>query len=288
MSISVRHGIKRIVFPILHRAVQPYIAGPELHHALTAARRLATHNRASTIAFWDETGAVPADVLNAYMDAAQALQTETLDCYLSVKAPSVQYSPGALLRLIDQCKYTNTRLHFDSLGIESASPTRDLIESLLPHYPNISCTLPGRWMRSVKDADWVVERGMKVRVVKGQWADPAAPELDLAHGFLEVIERLAGRASFVAVATHNPETAEPALQKLLKAGTPCELELLYGFPESAVLKIAAKLKVRTRVYVPFGYGWLPYSLSQARKNPRILWWVLKDAIRKRPEIDIVA
>jgi proline dehydrogenase len=280
---SVRHGLKRIVFPILHRAARSYIAGPELSDALLAARGLAAHNRASTIAFWDETGAVPDDVFNAYLSAVQALKTETLDCYISVKAPSVQYSLGALLQLIDKCKCVKTRLHFDSLGIESASPTRELIEGLLPHYPNVSCTLPGRWVRSVSDAEWVVERGMSVRVVKGQWADPAAPELDPAHGFLAVIERLAGRASFVAVATHNPEIAEPALKRLLKAGTPCELELLYGLPENAVLKVAAKLGVRTRVYVPYGYGWLPYSLSQARKNPRILWWILKDAMRKRPD-----
>lgn len=279
MSPSVHYGIKRIVFPILHRAARSYIAGPELKDALALARRLSVQNRASTIAFWDETGAEPDDVANAYSRAAQALQTETLDCYISIKAPSVQYSPGALLQLIETCKCKNTRVHFDALRADSASPTRELIERLLPHYANVSCTLPGRWMRSLEDAEWVVERGISVRVVKGQWADPSAPDVDPGKGFLAVIERLAGRAAFVAVATHNPTIAEPALQELLKAGTRCELELLYGLPQNAIAKIATKMGVRTRVYVPYGYGWLPYSLSQARKNPRILWWMLKDAMR---------
>src|SRR2546430_13669470 len=28
--------------------------------------------------------------------------------------------------------------------------------------------------------------------------------------------------------------------------------------------------------LPYGHAWLPYGLSQARRNPRILWWTMKD------------
>ena len=176
--------------------------------------------------------------------------------------------------------------HFDSLGMDSAEPTRALVEELLPRYSNLSFTLPGRWARSLQDAEWAVSRGLGVRVVKGQWEDPSMPKRDPHKGFLEVIERLAGGARSVAVATHNPTLAVPALERLMKAGTPCELELLFGLPSKAVRRIAIAMGVSTRVYVPYGYGWLPYSLSQARKNPRILWWMLKDAMLRRPEAAI--
>jgi proline dehydrogenase len=264
----------------VRRAARSYIAGPELNDALAMAHTLATYGTASTIAFWDEAGAAPGDVINAYRALLQALQTEALDCYLSVKAPSLLYSPDAFLRIIDLCKSRKTRLHFDSLGLDSVDPTQTLIDGLLSHYANISCTLPGRWQRSLVDADWAVDHGIGVRVVKGQWADPATPSLDPHKGFLAVIERLAGRAPFVSVATHNPTLAKPALEMLLKAGTPCELEMLFGLPTNASLRIAASMGVRARVYVPYGYGWLPYSLSQLRQNPKILWWMLKDAMLK--------
>lgn len=283
MNHSLRHRIGRLVLPVMRRAARSYIAGPELRDALAMARALNAQGRGSTIAFWDEDGAEARDVLNACLESAAALGSETLDCYLSVKPPSVQYSAEALLRVIDKCKRSKTRLHFDSQGIDSAEPTRALLESLLPHYANISFTLPGRWGRSLEDAEWAVNRGVGVRVVKGQWADPAMPERDPHRGFLEVIGRLAGGTSPVAVATHNPDLAAPALERLVKAGTPCELELLFGLPSKAVMKIAGAMGVRTRVYVPYGYGWLPYSLAQARKNPRILWWMLKDAMLRNPE-----
>jgi proline dehydrogenase len=286
LNHSLRQRIARIVLPVMRRAARSYIAGPELGDALAMARTLGARDMASTIAFWDEDGAAPDDVLNACLKSAQALGSEELDCYLSVKAPSLQYSAAALLQLIDQCECRKTRLHFDALGVDSVDPTRTLLEALLPRYANISFTLPGRWARSLEDANWAVQRGVGVRVVKGQWPDPAMPQRDPHKGFLEVIERLAGGARSVAVATHNPTLAAPALQRLMKAGTPCELELLFGLPSKAVLRIAAAMGVRTRVYVPYGYGWLPYSLSQARKNPRIFWWMLKDAMLRKPEAAI--
>ncbi len=286
MNYSIRERIVRIVLPVMRRAARSYIAGPELGDALAMARALRARGTASTIAFWDEDGAAPGDVLNACLESARALGAEGLDCYLSVKAPSVQYSAEALQQVIDICECNKTRLHFDALGFDSADPTRTLLAALLPRYANISFTLPGRWARSVEDADWAVKHGIGVRVVKGQWADPGMPERDPHKGFLEVIERLAGGTRSVAVGTHNPTLAAPALERLMKAGTPCELELLFGLPSKAVLNIAAAMGVRTRVYVPYGYGWLPYSLSQARKNPRIFWWMLKDAMLRKPQAAI--
>ena len=61
-----------------------------------------------------------------------------------------------------------------------------------------------------------------------------------------MIDRLAGRAPLVAVATHDPCLARAA-------------------------------RVPARIYVPYGAAWVPYCLSQVRQNPRLLWWALRDA-----------
>jgi len=93
---------------------------------------------------------------------------------------------------------------------------------------------------------------------------------------LRVVDRLAGRGCRVAVATHDHALAGQALARLRDAGTPCELELLYGLPARQSLQAARAAGVPVRVYVPYGHAWLPYGLSQARRNPRILWWTMKD------------
>jgi proline dehydrogenase len=121
---------------------------------------------------------------------------------------------------------------------------------------------------------------LRVRVVKGQWEDSRQP-LEPRRGFMSVIERLAGRAAHVAVATHEARLAHEALTRLAASGTPAELELLYGLPLGAVMNVANRLRVPVRLYVPYGHAWLPYALANARRNPRVLLWLLEDAMRGR-------
>ena len=122
--------------------------------------------------------------------------------------------------------------------------------------------------------------GLRVRVVKGQWADSTSDDADPVKGFLNIIDRLgAERAPHVAVATHDANLAREALSRLRTTGTPCELELLYGLPIQPLLKVARALKVPTRLYVPYGQTGLPYRLRHAVTSPHILGWFLRDLLR---------
>jgi proline dehydrogenase len=255
-----------------------YVAGTQLAEALQTCRSLSQQGVASTACFWNKEGDDPKLVANAYRDILSALAQEDLDCYLSIKALPLNYDRNLMAKLCEQARAAGIRIHFDSLGPEEANQTFALITEFSRQFPQLSCTLPGRWRRSLRDADLAVELGLKVRVVKGQWADPLHPDLDARAGFLDVIDRLAGRARHVAVATHDPILARAALQRLRAAGTPCELELLLGLPQKAVRRAVKDLGLPVRMYVPYGEAWLPYRLSQVRKNPRILWWVMCDAL----------
>src|SRR5262249_17220395 len=102
---------------------------------------------------------------------------------------------------------------------------------------------------------------------------------DARQGFLNVIDRLAGRAPHVAVATHNSRVARESLSRLQKAGTVCELELLYGLPQRRLLKIARRMHVCARLYVPYGHAGLPYRLKNALQHPCVIGWFVRDLVR---------
>jgi len=257
-------------------AGKAYIAGPELDDAMSTCRRLSGLGFGGTICFWNVESDSPKRIVDANTSALAALAGEKLDCYLSIKLPPLKYDWALLNEVLEQARHANTLVHFDSLEPEAADRTYSMIAQAARSYPHLGCTLPGRWARSLSDADLAVDLGLHVRVVKGQWPDPQHLDLDPRQGYLNVIDRLAGRARFVAVATHDPELARNALERLRRAGTPCSLELLYGLPVKPALKVAKDLDVPVRIYVPFGHGWLPYSLTQARRNPRVFWWVLRD------------
>jgi proline dehydrogenase len=257
-------------------AGRAYVAGPGLDDAMGACRHLFDLGIGGTICFWNLESDSPAKIVETYRSALSLLANEVMDCYLSIKLPPLNYDWALVNEVLVQARQKNTLVHFDSLQPETTDRTFSMIARAIRTYPHLGCTLPGRWMRSVADADIAVDLGLHVRVVKGQWPDPQNLEMNPREGFLHLIDRLAGRARFVAVATHDPELARTALERLRQHGTPCSLELLYGLPMKPALKIATELHAPARVYVPFGHGWLPYSLTQARRNPRVFWWVLRD------------
>ena len=272
--------INRLVWrawqPIAARAARSYTAGPELRHALSKSVTLARQGVATTICPWDGPSDSPRQVADWYCAALREVSGAVLDCYLSVKAPSLKFSHDLLEEIIETAGNSGIRIHFDSLAPEHADRTWQLIRYVAERYPHVGCTLPARWRRSATDLLQARELGLSVRIVKGQWADSEGSEPDPREHFVALVEQLAGHTNRVAVATHDPLLARDALTRLRRAGTRCELELLFGLPMRSQFKVARKLGVPVRLYIPYGHAWLPYGLSQVQENPRILWWTARD------------
>ncbi|MGD9722725.1 MAG: hypothetical protein AB7O59_15435 [Pirellulales bacterium] len=271
------------VLPLMQRAARAYVGGESLDDALAVAQRYRSEGKPSTLGFWNAEGAQAREVADGYLAAIDRVAELGLDSYLSIKPPALEFDAHLSRQLATAAQAANVRLHCDSHGVEVADPSFEMLETLLLALPPslVSTTLPGRWSRSLADADWAVERGITVRVVKGQWPDPAEPERDMTTGFLEVIDRLAGRASHVAVASHNVPLAAEAIRRLRAAGTTCELELLFGLPITQSLQWAHESRIGVRVYVPYGKGYIPHAIEQLWRNPRFAWWIIKDLVTVR-------
>jgi proline dehydrogenase len=298
-------------------AARLFVRGSRLSDATSACRRFAARGRASSIGYFNAESETPRAVADACLaaleaiargapaaTAATAVTAATVATaataatglpYLSIKAPALSFDPELVGAIVDRAASLGVGVHFDSHAADQADPTFDAIATALRRLPGtgrteagqaqvirteawkIGCTLPGRWPRSLEDAQRAIERGLRVRLVKGQWADPTAPAVDLRQGFLAVVDRLAGRARQVAVATHDAPLAREALRRLQRAGTPAELELLLGLPTHGALRVARELRAPVRIYIPFGVSWLPYALRHVQKNPRLAWWAVHDA-----------
>ncbi len=273
--------MKRIIIRILSRIgryIAPsYIAGENLVDGLRVCRKYHRAGWGTTICPWDDERESYAEITRRYIDALSAVQAEGFDSYLSIKAPSFGYQLQYLLEIIEAARSKGTRIHFDSMYPHSVQPTFELLREAVKVYPNMGCTLPARWDRSLHDIDQVIEAECSVRIVKGQWRDPWNPHIDIEARYLEIVRALAGKVPMVSIASHDPKLVEASLSILAESDTPCELELLYGLP-MGVSRIAAEKDVSTRVYVPYGIAYLPYALSDLKRRPRILMWILKDAI----------
>lgn len=243
--VRFRDVVRRVAW----RASGSVLAGPSMDDALHMAWRMAQLRVASTISYWSAPQDEPRAVADACTAAIARMRFEGLDCRLSVRAQSLGFSPSLLQELAQAAASAGIALHLDAPRPEHADRVLRLVEDLSPR---AGCTLPGRWPRSQSDALRAAALRLPVRIVKGEWADPADPGYAAAPGCLAVIDRIAGRVPKVAVATHDAGLARAALHRLQVAGTPCEMELLHGLSRRACLRAARDMGVPVRLYIPYG------------------------------------
>jgi proline dehydrogenase len=278
LTTGTRRVASGVLAPLLRRAAQAYVAGEHLSDALDTLERLKERGIAATLGYWDGPTDSPRGVADHYLNAVLALSGQ--DAYLSIKPPALKFSTELANEVARSAAAAGVRLHCDSHGVEVADESNSFTETIAQAGATISFTLPGRWRRSLDDAQWAIDRQLPVRVVKGQWSDPADPTRDMRAGYLEVIDRLAGKAARVEVATHDVPLALDAITRLTAAGTPVTWELLHGLPMRAALRLATERGIAVRIYVPYGAAYLPYALGKLRNQPRIAWWLLRDLLAR--------
>jgi CelD/BcsL family acetyltransferase involved in cellulose biosynthesis len=270
----------RVLGLLAVRAARGYIAGETAADAAIVQERLAQRGFSTTLGYWDATGENPRQVADQYLQALELLGKQPPEGYLSIKVPSLGFSPALLDEVLLAARRHQRRIHLDALTSDSAEPIRELVTAARGKYPDLALgvTLPGRWRRSLADADWAIRNDLYVRIVKGQWVDPENPKRDMREGFLDVVDALAGKARHVGIATHDLPLAIEAIRRLQKAGTPCDVELLYGLPMQAICQHARAANLPVRIYVPYGAAYLPYALDNLRRHPYRIWWLLKDFV----------
>jgi proline dehydrogenase len=232
---------------------------------------------------WVSPDNTPRDNYSIYAGAIDAIIAGGVNGYLSIKVSTIGYDDAMLSGLLSRAVTGGVRVHCDSIGPESADATMKMVEKAAATHRNLGSTIPAGWRRSAQDALRLSEWGVAIRIVKGQWSDPGGPVKDVRSSFVDLARLLAGRGSRVGIATHDRRVARQALPLLVAAGTPCDMEQISGLPQNCE-SIARSLGVPFRVYIPYGYPYLPYNIWQVRARPAVAFWALRDFIsgRHRP------
>lgn len=267
---------RRLRRAITERAGRAYVAGLGRDEAMSVCHRLARRGDAVVLGYWSPPSATAAQVAEGYAADVRAMAAAGIDGYVALKAPALRPTPHDLLALAQAGRDASIRLHWDAMSPDAQNGS--LACATIVHRCGAvsGATLPSRWGRSDRDAETLAPMDIPVRLVKGQWAG-AGDERDARRGMLAVAQRLAGRRGPVAVATHDRELARRALSLLVSAGTPCELELLFGLPYRPVAPVAALFGIPVRVYVPYGRPDTPYRLADAVR-PRVMGRLVHDAV----------
>jgi proline dehydrogenase len=260
------------IYPIKPQSI---LEGAELCQILQG------HDLFTTLGKLSKAGDDPIEIVHDYQLASNALlQSPIRDrFYLSVKPPALNFDPAYAETIATTALLNGHGVHFDSHKFAQADPTLALLEELLRRkLPSndsrrgwrFSLTLPSRWKRSIADARWAAENGVRVRVVKGDFGAGPGDEVDPGRGFLELVEQLAGKVPDLALATHDCILAREAIATCQKVGASVQLELFFGRPASAILALAREKGVSVGFYVPYGDTLLIYVIRDLLTNPQKL------------------
>lgn len=279
MEAELLNIVKPMVKRVVKRATRAYVAGDDLDEAIDLAGRVRDAGFSCTLCYWNDGTEEPEIVAGEYVRILQKGAEQGLDLALAAKLPALWERQEEVDRVVKKARELGCPVIFDSHDPHKSDDIINALEKTGPE--GMGWAIPGRWHRSLEDAERGIELGVRVRVVKGQWADPVHPDIDLREGYLRVIKRLAGRASFVGVATHDAALARKAMEILSDAGTPFEQEFVFPLPIAPAMEEGKRFGAAARVYLPYGSAWLPYSLSRAAVNPIMLYWLARDTILGR-------
>ncbi len=141
--------------------------------------------------------------------------------------------------------------------------------------------------RSEADIRRLNELGVRVRLVKGAYREPATVafqkkgEVDAA--FVDLMHLLMDEGTYPAIATHDPvmiETAKAYAKSKGYANDRFEFQMLYGIRRDLQTALVAE-GYRVRVYVPFGKQWYPYFMRRLGERPANVAFVFKGILSER-------
>jgi proline dehydrogenase len=251
-----------------------HVNGLTVDDALGAAVREPQSQAMFSLGYWPQAKEAPARIAEQYVQGIEGIAQAGLACSLSVKVDQLNFDANLWRPVVDAAVTHRVRLHFDAQAFDTADRTHAMMHDTQDRGAEVSGTLPARWLRSESDAERFIAMGIAIRLVKGQGGDPDHPKLDPRQAFFRLVDRLAGRATHVGVATHDRRVAEPALRRLRATETPCSLEQMRSLPRLDFL--ARQLELPTRVYIAYGRAGLPYAIGEVLRRPAILGWIARD------------
>ena len=208
-----------------------------------------------------------------------------------------------LIRILNRAKEYKNFVRIDMEDTPYTDTTIDLLNCALDGGHNgrtVGLVVQSYLFRTEEDTRKLLERGVRFRLVKGAYKEPAdkaypkKADVDANFDLLTKIlidAALAAKSPKLsedgripplpAIATHDEKRIEFARQYAEKVGLPkeaLEFQMLYGIRRDLQDQLAVE-GYPVRVYVPFGSHWYPYTMRRLAERPANIWFFISNFFR---------
>jgi proline dehydrogenase len=274
--------------------VARFVAGDRLEDALGVAMRLAGQGLTATLDRLGENVVTPGEARGAvesYAETLREMAASRLDPNISVKLTMLGLDIGDdvafdnMLVLLETAKSVDGFVRIDMEGSAYTERTLAIAEALHARAPGLVGTVIQAYLhRSDRDLERLIDLKMRVRLVKGAYAEPARLALqrpaEINEAFIRLMERLLEDGRYPAIATHDPALIRATRGFALRMGIDperWEFQMLYGVRREAQIDLARD-GYGMRIYLPFGADWYPYFARRIAERPANMLFVLRQLI----------
>ena len=292
LKLSQSKGMKGFVStnPIGRTAARRFVAGESLADAIKACRELNAKKIHVSLDMLGESVSEAAQanaVADEYLHLLDAIAAAGVDANVSVKLTSLgqDIDEDLMLRNI-RAVLERARAHHDTFvrldmeGSDYTQRTLDTHHTLWDGgYRNVGVVLQSYLFRTEKDVEDAITNGVRVRLCKGAYLEPAtvayAEKADVDANYIRCMERLMTDGNYPGLATHDEKIITHAIRYANEKGiTPerFEFQMLYGVRRDLQNKLVAD-GWNVRAYVPYGTEWYPYLMRRMAERPANLFFI---------------
>lgn len=276
------------------RISRRFVAGLDLEDALAA---VAAVNQLGMSATLDPLGENVDSQAAAEQAAAtacgilDAIGRRQVDSNLSVKLTQLGLDLGLelarrqLQSILDRAAHLQIFIRVDMEGSDYTATTLALVEELHAGGANVGTVLQAYLHRTAADLERLVGKGIRLRLVKGAYREPAALALqdkaEVDANYVRLMQRLLDSGLYHAIATHDERIIEATVAYARQrhiAPDVFEFQMLYGIRRDLQQRLTRE-GWRVRVYIPFGPEWYPYFMRRLAERPANLLFLLKNLVK---------
>ncbi len=274
--------------------VHRFVAGEDLGTALDAVKAIAAQKMTSTLDHLGENVATLEEARSAvesYTTLLQRMATAGLEPNISVKLTMLGLDLGEevardqMVPILERAQTVNGFVRIDMEGAAYTGITIAITEALHQRFPaHVGTVIQSYLRRSVKDIERMIDRDIRIRLVKGAYAEPASiafqDKQEVDSNYRRLMLRLLEAGNYPAIATHDPALIQAARHYTADHAIPpdqYEFQMLYGVRRDAQLDLA-NAGYRMRVYVPYGTEWYPYFTRRIAERPANAFFVLRQLV----------
>lgn len=271
-----------------------FVAGEELADALRATRALNALRIQVALDFLGEnvfSAEEAHDTTGHYIAALDMVKSTGIGANISIKLTALGLDISQELceqKLTEILQAAQQRDIFVCIDMEGSAYTEKTVAFALKmheRFAGIGTVIQSYLYRSKDDVKQLIEKGIRVRLVKGAYKEPASiayqNKSDVDRAYVELMHMLLARGNFPAIATHDEAMLTNARNFVRDQGISresFEFQMLYGIRRD-LQKQFVQQQYNMRVYVPYGTQWYPYLMRRMAERPANLMFVVSNSLR---------